>query len=393
MQQLPYPVWLLAAAQALGMCAAPMIILIGGIIGVGLAPSPEWATLPIASIVIGSATASIPAAMIMKRVGRRMGFIGATLVALLGSILAYSSIQNSNFWGLCFSIGLLGIHVAFVAQFRFAALEWVDGTKAAQAASVVLLGGLIAAFVGPEIGIIGKGLFSQAFSGSFVLLACIYCGLLVLLWIMPFADMKQSDTTSAGRPIRELIKLPSIGAAIAAGAIGYGVMSLIMTATPVSMTKIQSFALEESKTVIQSHILAMFLPSLFTAYIFKLIGLRGMMLTGLIAMCIAMTVALVGQSYLNYWFALVFLGIGWNFLYVSGTALLTQSYEQQESFKMQAVNEGFVFSFQASMSLLSGWLVFQFGWFALNISALLILLIALGFIGRWLIYERKAAMA
>lgn len=383
MFQLPLPVWFLSAAQALGMCSAPLVIFVGGIIGAQLAPSESLATLPVAAFIIGSALASMPAALIMQRIGRRMGFLAATLVALLGAILAFSSISSQNFWGLCFSIALLGVHIAFVAQFRFAALEWVKADQAAQAASVVLLGGLVAAIFGPELALFGKDIMAAQFAGAFVLLAGVHSLLFLLLWFIPYADMQGAENHSSGRSLGELLKVPSIGAAITAGAVGYGVMSLIMTATPVSMTKISGFPLEESKVVIQSHILAMFLPSLFSPFLFKVLGIRNIMILGLVAFVCAISVALSGQGYWHYWIALIFLGVGWNFLFVSGTGLLAQSYTKEESFKVQAVNDGLVFTSQAVMSLMSGWLVFAFGWNSLNILGLLLLLFAVYMIVRW----------
>lgn len=162
-----------------------------------------------------------------------------------------------------------------------------------------------------------------------------------------------------------------------------------MTATPVSMTKISGFPLEESKVVIQSHILAMFLPSLFSPFLFKVLGIRNMMILGLVSLACAISVALSGQGYWHYWIALIFLGVGWNFLFVSGTGLLAQSYTSEESFKVQAVNDGMVFSSQAVMSLMSGWLVFEFGWNSLNIFALLMLIFSLLLIVRWVLSDKQ----
>lgn len=390
MFQLPLPVWLLSLAQALGMCSAPLVIFVGGIIGAQMAPSETLSTLPVATFIIGTAVSSMPAAMIMQRIGRRMGFLGATLIALLGAILGYTSISAQNFWGLCFAVSLLGVHIAFVAQFRFAALEWVKAEQAPQAASVVLLGGLIAAFIGPEIAVMGKDIMSQSFAGSFVLLAGVHSVLFLFLWFMPYADIQSVEQNGEKRPLSELIRLPTIGAAMAAGAVGYGVMSLIMTATPVSMTQVQGFALEESKVVIQTHILAMFLPALFTPFLFRILGIRNIMILGLVALTCAISVALSGQGYWYYWVALIFLGVGWNFLFVSGTGLLAQTYTLAESFKVQAVNEGIVFSSQALMSLISGWLVFSFGWHSLNILALLLMLLLIAPIARWVIKENQS---
>lgn len=391
---IPYPVWLIALAQALGMLTAPMVIFVGGFLGVLFAPSAALATLPVAALVVGGAVTSMPAAFIMKRIGRRSGFVYATLLAILGSILAFYSVRNENFFGLCFSVFLLGGHMAFVQQFRFAAIEWVTADKIAMTASVVMLGGLLAAWLGPELAMQGKDLFEHTFSGSFILLALCHVALLVLLSVMPFAEIKPADDSIlVQRSWFKLFAQPGIGAAIASAAVAFGVMSLIMTATPVSMSEIQNYPLDDTKTVIQSHIMAMFIPSLFAPILFRVFSLFSMLLMGLVVMSVAVTIAILDQSYWGYWSALVCLGIGWNFLYVGGTALLAQQYDQQESFTVQAMNDVCVFSTQAVMSLCAGWMVFNYGWFALNLIAVPLLMFALVLIARWYFLNIKTKQA
>ncbi len=389
MRNIPVSVYLIALAQALGMVTAPMVIFVGGFLGMALAPSANMATLPIASLVIGSAIASMPAAFIMQKIGRRSGFVYATLMALLGSILAFYSVRNGNFWGLCFSIVLLGMHLAFVQQFRFAALEWVKPEQAATTASIVLLGGLIAAWAGPEMVMQGKDLFSQSFSGVFVLLAISHCLLLLLLSYIPFASAYEQPHEDSQRSLKDLISSPAIAAAITCAAVAYGVMSLIMTATPVSMTEIQHYPLNETKTVIQSHIMAMFLPSLFTPLLLRWLSTLSILMFGMLVMTLAISIALFDQSFWGYWFALVCLGLGWNLLFVGGTTLLAQSYSQQDSFRVQAVNEFSVFGTQAITSLIAGWLVFSYGWYAVNLIAIPILVLALIMLARWYFSEDK----
>ncbi len=389
MFKIPLPVWLIALAQTLGMVTAPIVIFVGGFLGVMLAPSAAMATLPIAALVVGSAIASMPAAFIMQKIGRRSGFVYATMLALLGSILAFYSVRNENFWGLCFSIVLLGMHLAFVQQFRFAALEWVKPEQAATTASVVLMGGLVAAWVGPEMVMLGKELFTQTFSGVFVLLAISHSLLLLLLNFIPFAQSQHSEQVDSGRSLKTLMATPAIGAAVASGAVAYGVMSLIMTATPVSMTEIQNFPLQETKTVIQSHIMAMFLPSLITPFLIRWFSISGVLLLGILSMLLAISIAIFDQGYWGYWTALVLLGLGWNFLFVGGTTLLMQSYQPQEGFRVQAVNEVLVFSTQAIMSLMAGWLVFSYGWFVVNLLSIPLLLLALIMLSRWYVVNTK----
>ncbi|MEH6344895.1 MAG: MFS transporter [Bermanella sp.] len=387
MLNIPIPVLLITLAQTLGMITAPMVIFVGGFLGLTLAPTAGMATLPIASLVIGSACASMPAAFIMQKIGRRNGFVYATLLALLGSILAFYSVRNANFWGLCFSIMLLGMHLAFVQQFRFAALEWVKPEKAATTASVVLLGGLFAAWVGPELVMIGQDLLEHEFSGAFVLLAISHSILLVFLCYIPFANVNHSTDKKSGRSTKELLSSPGILTAIICASVAYGVMSLIMTATPVSMSEILNFPLEETKTVIQSHIMAMFLPSLITPLLFRFLSVAGVLLLGIIAMTVAISIAILDQGYWGYWFALVFLGLGWNFLFIGGTTLLAQNYSSQESFSVQAINEVIVFSTQAFMSLVAGWLVFNYGWNVTNLLAIPLLILALMILARWVIIK------
>jgi len=384
---LPFPVFLITLAQTLGMVTAPMMIFVGGFLGLNLAPSSGMATLPIAALVVGSACAGMPAALIMKKIGRRNGFIYATLLALLGSILAFFSVRNGNFWGLCFSIFLLGMHLAFVQQFRFAALEWVKSEQAATTASVVLLGGLFAAWIGPELVMLGQNLMAVEFSGVFLLLAISHCLLLVLLNYIPFANIKDSNDNQKGRTIRQLLSSPGIVTAITCASVAYGVMSLIMTATPVSMSEILDFPLVETKTVIQSHIMAMFLPSLITPVLLRFFPVAWILLMGIFAMTSAISIALFNQDYWGYWSALVLLGVGWNFLFIGGTTLLAQNYNSSEGFNVQAVNEVIVFSTQAFTSLIAGWLVFNYGWNVTNLLAIPLLVFALIMLARFFLVK------
>lgn len=387
MGNIPFPVFLIAIAQGLGMISAPLVIFAGGFLGVALAPSPALATFPLAVMIVGTAVASMPAAMIMQKIGRRSGFIYATLLGILGSILAFFSIRQGNFWGLSFSISLLGMHMAFVQQFRFAALEWVKPEQAATTASIILLGGLFAAWFGPELAMLGKDLFSHTFAGAFVLLAVCHSLLLILLSLIPFVRIDSTVTNQQGRSARELLSDKGMMAAVVCSAVAYGVMSLIMTATPVSMSKIELYPLSETKTVIQSHIMAMFLPSLFTPFILGFLTTFRILLIGISIFIVAISIAIFDQSYWGYWSALVCLGLGWNLMFVGGTTLLAQSYAAAERFKAQAVNEIIVFGGQAIMALSAGWLIFNVGWFGLNFVAIPLLMLALVILARWRIHK------
>jgi MFS family permease len=380
---IPAPVFLITIAQAIGMLTAPLVIFIGGFIGLSIAPSVSMSTLPITALIVGVALAGMPAALIMQKLGRRKGFVYATLVGLLGSALTVYSIIHQLFWFLCFSILLLGVHLAFIYQFRFAALEWVKPEKAAQTTSFMMLGGLLAAWLGPELAMAGVELLDVKYAGAFVLLAIAHSLLLIMLMFIDFVEIKPQESQSHGRSLSQLLKSPGIAAAITCTAVAYGVMSLIMTATPISMTEVQGFSLIEAKVVIQSHIMAMFAPSILSPLILRYINTGQMLLVGLVTMTLAITMALLNQSYWGYWLALVAIGISWNFCFVAGTSLLAQSYQQEESYRAQAINELAVFGTQASMSLLAGFILFYYGWIALNLLAIPLIILALLMLGRW----------
>jgi MFS family permease len=390
MFKLPLPVYLYGLAQALGMAAAPLIIFVGGLIGARIAPDKSLVTLPIAAIVVGSALAAMPAGLLMQRFGRKPVFIGMTCVAMGAALLAAWCVAQGYFWGFCVATMCIGMHLAFIQQFRFAALEWVTVAQSGQAAAIVLMGGLLAAFIGPELGSRGMDLWLTPFAGSFLLLIAVYALLILLLSLMPSRPLQQNKGQGSGRSVLALLKQPVLPAAVASGACAYAVMSLIMTATPLSMTGFGGFDVPQTKVVIQSHIVAMFLPSLFAGVLISWLGIRGLMLLGLAAFCTSISIAMFGPAYWAYWMALILLGCGWNFLFLSGTALLPSAYHEEERFKVQALNDFLVFSVQAVAALMAGWLVNRYGWYVLNLVAIPLMLLALLLITRWLLAERRA---
>jgi MFS family permease len=380
---IPTPVILITIAQTIGMLTAPLVIFIGGFIGLYLAPSASMSTLPVTALIVGVAIAGMPAALIMQKIGRRKGFVYATLIGLLGSVLTIYSIRHELFWGLCFGIFLLGVHLAFVYQFRFAALEWVNPEKVAQTTNFMMLGGLVAAWLGPELAMVGLELLEVKYTGAFVLLAIAHALLLIMLIFINFVEIEKKLNEGSSRSWLQLLTSSGIAAAITCSAVAYGVMSLIMTATPISMTEFQGFSLIEAKVVIQTHIMAMFAPSILSPILLRFMNIGQMLVLGLGAIVVAITIALLDQSYWGYWSSLVAMGIGWNFCFVAGTSLLAQSYRPKERFSAQAINELAVFGTQAGMSLLAGLIIFNYGWNALNIMAIPLIIFALFMLGRW----------
>ncbi|MDX1437161.1 MAG: MFS transporter [Anaerolineales bacterium] len=373
---------LLAVAQAIGISGSATVVLLGGIIGTNLAPTPALATVPITLTVIGLALMTIPASLLMRRIGRRRGFMTAALVAMAAALLAAYGVFLESFLVFCLATLIIGSSNAFVQQYRFAASESVPPEYVSRAISIVLLGGILAGFVGPEIAkrtqdLIPAGLYL----GSFVSIAILYAIAALLFLFFREVSQKEEETRGENRPLRAIVTQPLFVIAVLAGAVSYGTMTLIMTATPIHMNHNHGFTLADTTFVIQSHIIAMYLPSLFSGILIARLGLFRVMLVGVGLLFSVAVFAIAGSSLANFWAALVMLGIGWNFLFVGGTVLLTQTYFPAERFKSQAVNDFTVFGTQAVASLSSGTMLFLASWNILILFSLpflfLILLVIL----------------
>jgi MFS family permease len=365
-----------------------MIIFVGGIIGAQMAPSESLATLPIAIVVVGTALATIPVSLIMKKFGRKTVFVGISLYTSMVMLLAAYAIHLGNFYFFCGALSLLGFTVACVMQFRFAAMESVRAELMPKAASYVLIGGIAAAFIRPEIGVGGQYLTDVAFVGSFILLSGLFLICAVILGIgYHNTQLDEDDRKNEGRPLRIISKQSVFWVAVLGAAIGYSLMSFIMTATPISMHVMDGHTMDQTKFVIQSHISAMFLPSLFSGWLISKLGIPRIMYTGVVVFAACIVIAFLGHDLINYWVSLVLLGIGWNFLFVGSTVLLPQTYRTSERFKVQAFNDFTVFSTQAVASLSAGWLVISVGWENMLIVTIPILLIQVLALKNW---KRKA---
>jgi predicted MFS family arabinose efflux permease len=383
---------LLSCSMALGLAGAPVIVLLGGILGASLAPSPTWATLPVASMVVGLAVCTVPAALAMERAGRRRGFMAASTVTAAASLLGIYAISSASFGLFCVVSLFIGGNLAFVQQYRFAAAESVEAGAVHKAVSYVLLGGVAAAFLGPELAKQTRALLPFGlYSGSFAALAVLGCANTGILYFLRDPRPHGSRDGRKGRPLRDIVTQPLYMAAVAAVLVAFGVMSFIMTATPVSMHIIDGFSIDETAWVIQSHVMAMYVPSLFTGALIGRYGLVKIMTAGTLLMIACALLALVNRHFVHYWAGLVLLGVGWNFLFIGGTTLLTRTYSPAESFKAQAVNDCVVFGFQALASLSAGTIIFRAGWEVLNAATIPLMIIMLLVIAnlRNVIDERK----
>lgn len=361
-QSLKY-IWPLVVCQSLAFSSMTQMIFSVSIVGKQLA-SEQWATLPIALMPVGTALSVLPITRAMARWGRRSVFLASFLLLAVANLLAAFAIQVESFLFLCGASFALGISSAAVSQIRFAAMEVVPTHLQAGAASMVLFGGIVAATLGPELGLASSELFEKLFVGSYLAMAVLaLCGMPFLL---PVQGKVTLPTTAggknAGRSVKELLQQPTFLVAVSAAAIAYALMSFIMTATPVSMHEHFAHSLADTKWVIQSHISAMFLPSLFSAWIVQKLGQKNMMLAGLLAFVLTIVISFLEQGLWAFWVSLVLLGIGWNFLFVSGTILLPQTHTEAERFRAQGFNDSVVFSVQAFVAVSSGILLSILGW-------------------------------
>ena len=382
--QLPRNVWILTASLALFMSLSVFVIFLGGIIGSELSPVQSLSTLPVTLIVAGTVSSIVPVNALMGKLGRRPVFLGVCVYVLLVLALAVIALQLESFMLFCLSTFLLGLSTATMNQFRFAAIESVGPDLSASAASAVLIGGLASAFLGPELATLGQHLFEVRFVGSFVLIGFCFVLAFVLLWFYQPITASAEEAAKPSRPLTEIAKQKVFIVAMSSAAVGYVVMSYIMTATPMSMHVIDGFSLAQTKMVIQSHVVAMFLPSLFTPWVVRLIGVSKMMLTGVVLYFVCVAVALVDHMLLHYWVSLVLLGVGWNFLFIGGTSLLPRAYHEHEKYRVQSVNDLLIFGMQAIASLSAGWFVFNFGWEVVQLSVIPVLLLQLLILIWWL---------
>lgn len=387
---LPRNVWLLTISQALFLSVSSLVVFAGGLVGAELAPIENLSTLPVASIVIGTALTIPPVNFLMKLIGRKKSFFVLAAFSILVAFFASYAISISNFYLFCFSTFLLGATYSTVLQFRFAAMESVSEELLPKAASMVLVGGIAAAFMGPEVAVLGKDLLSVEYAGSFIMLAVLFViGVFFLIGFKTPAIKDEEVSKEPQRSMKEIVKQPVFWIAMLSATIGFAVMSFIMTATPVSMHVMDGHSLNHTKWVVQSHIIAMFLPSLITAWIIKKLGISKMMITGLFVYLLCIVIAFADQELSNYWISLILLGIGWNFLFIGGTTLLPQAYRRNERFKVQALNDFVIFGIQAIASLSAGWFIYAVGWKNLLLINLPFIFFQLFAIIRWVGITKK----
>ncbi len=371
----PKNIWILVLASPLSTAVSSVMILAGSLLARSIAPEPQWATLPMAFLVVGMAAAVVPAILFMKRYGRRAGHLLGISAAFTGSMLAVTAALTQTFLLLLASSFCFGISQAFVQQYRFAAIESLeDQAKTPLVLSWLMISGIVAAFIGPEIAVAGKDWLPHAYAGSFLLLAGFNATAFLVMRNFKNPPVREEALAGERRPLSSIVGQPLFLLALAAAAVGNGVMSFVMTATPLSMHDIDGLDLVHTKHVIQSHIMAMFAPSFIMSFLIRRFNLAPVLFLGASIYVATLLIARTGHEVLHYWWALVLLGLGWNALFLGGTTLLSRCYAPHERFKVQAFNDFSVFFLQALASLSAGWVLFRGGWSA-------VIMIAAPFVG------------
>jgi len=376
-------VLMLAVCQALAMTGASIVATTASIVGSMLAPDRALSTLPIAVQMTGMMTATIPAALLMARIGRRPGFwIGAALGAS-GAAIAAIAVFHANFALFCVGTFLLGTYNGTAQQYRFAASEIADEAFRPKAISLVLAGGVVSAVFGPETAKWSSELFAPVlFAGCYVVIIGLCAAAAILLCFIDLPKPVAPVLRRAGRPLAEIAMQPAFITAAIAGMVGYGVMSLVMTATPIAMLDC-GHAFGDAAFVIQWHALGMYAPSFVTGHLIARFGLIRIMLTGAALLLVCCAVNLAGLAVVNFWAANVVLGIGWNFLFIGATTLLTRTYHAEEKGKVQALNDFLVFGTVAMSSFASGALLSGVGWGMVQIAVMPFVAVAAGAVLWW----------
>jgi len=360
---------LLAAAQALLLTNGVTLVAINALAGYALAPDKRLATLPVVGYVLGSATSTLPASLFMRRHGRRTGFIVGACCGMVGGAIGALAIFLQNFWLLCGATFCSGIYHAFGQYFRFAAAEIVPAEWKSRAISLTLAGGIVGGFIGPAVGKLTRDLLAPQYLASYASLIGFALGSLAIAASLRFPPAAAEEQHGVSRPLAEIARQPVFIVAVLAAAIGYGVMNLLMNATPLAMD-FCGLGFGDTALVLQWHVIGMFAPSFLTGHLIARFGIPSILLAAASLMAGCIGIALAGVTLLHFWWALLLLGVGWNLLFVGGTTLLTEAYTPAEKARTQGLNDFLMFFVMGASSFGSGLLVTSAGWSVLNQVAL-----------------------
>ncbi|HEY6967382.1 MAG TPA: MFS transporter [Burkholderiales bacterium] len=370
-------VGLLSACQAMLMANNSTLIAVNGLAGLALAPTPTLATLPVTCWVVGGAIATVPASHYMKRVGRQAGLMRGAAIGIAGALLCAAAVWQASFGLLCAGALIYGFYNAFGQYYRFVAAEVAAPEFRATAVSLVLAGGLVGGILGPSASRFTVDLISPRFTGAYLALIVFVLVTIAILSRIRVPDLSASEQAVAGRPLAEIARQPKYVVAVLSGALGYGVMNFLMTSTPLAM-RVCGHPYGDTAFVISSHVVAMFAPSFVTGGLIRRFGAVPVMLAGALLNVGAIAMALSGVAVSDFWWSLVLLGVGWNFLYIGGTTLLTETYRPEERARAQGANEFAIFAMMTLSSLSSGMIVTNAGWEKVNYAAAPLILVIIG---------------
>jgi MFS family permease len=361
-------VLLLAVCQSLSATTMSLIITVHALAGFMLAEDKTLATLPLGIMFTMVMFSTIPASLFMKRYGRRLGFTLGQSIGTIAAIISVYAIFKEEFWLFALGGAFLGTHTAFWQYYRFAAADTASAAYRSRAISYVLAGGVISAILGPELAKYSRELFAPVvFAGNFVVMAILCLVTIIVLQFVTIPPPSDEDRTSVGRPLSKIVSQPKFITAVLASMCGYGVMVLVMTTTPLAVLG-NGHSFNDAAFIIQWHILGMFVPSFFTGHLIKRFGVLPIIVSGALLMAICVAVNMTGAGIAQFWVALIALGVGWNFMFVGGTTMLTETYERSERAKVQATNDFLVFGTVAIASLSSGVLFNTIGWQGVNLA-------------------------
>jgi MFS family permease len=385
-------VWLLAACQALITTGNVILIALNGLVGRELASDAALATLPVTAFVIGGALATMPASLLMHRIGRARGFALGALVGMVGAGLCVWALLDQAFWLLCAGNLLCGAYAACAGYYRFAAADAAEPAVQGKAISLVLAGGLVGGVLGPESSKLTRDLLHTPFLGSYASLLVLSAAAFVLVQQLDIPALTQEERAEPGRSLWTVARQPAYAVAVLGGAVAYAVMNLLMTATPLAMQGCHH-AYSDAAFVIEWHVIGMFAPAFITGSLVQRFGALQVMLAGAGLMFGCVAIALSGEGVAQFWTALVLLGVGWNFLYVASTTLLTESYRPAERARAQGLNDMLVFASMAVSSASAGALVTGAGWRSVNYASLpFLVLVTVAAVGLGVSRRRRAAL-
>lgn len=377
---------LLAGCQAMLLSISPTVIALGALAGLALAPSAALATLPVSFWVVGGMLATFPASLHMRAVGRQRGLIHGALLAVGGALVSAAAVWMASFALLCFGAMLFGAQHAVGQYYRFAAADSAPPEGRSRAISLVLAGGMAGGIVGPYSSRFTIDLLEPRFAGAFLSLVAFALVSVVLLRLTRLAEPSREERSAPGRALAEIALQPKFIVAALAGAVGNGVMIFLMTATPLAMVS-HGHAYGDAALVVAWHLVGMFAPALFTGALISRYGVLRVIAAGALLNVAAVAIALTGTAVAHFWWSLVLDGAGWNFLFVGGTALLTETYRPQERAKAQGFNDLVVFALTALASFSSGMLLSASGWQSVNLAALPFIAVAIA-AASWLALRR-----